>query len=354
MMSASGFIKCHKGVTLVELLVSMLIAGIIFAGVVSVVQMSQQSFVSEQENSFIQENARYALETMSRDIRMAGSYGCANPNPSSPRPASFSNVVGGDVGELLDTDAVIGFEGSGGIDTAEWPDAYQTSATSGSDSIILRYADPETNIYIQNHNNFATGSINLHAAHSWSAGEKVLIVDSTCRHIGMFEATGSPGIQLGHDVGGGSPGNASLALYDSSVGAYGSGSSLMAFVSNGYFIGNSNVVPGTPALKRQVLTSGGSRAEELAQGVEDMELLFGVSTETDAGTPSPDGDVDAFLRADEVADWDTVIAVRVLLIVRSLTEVHSENQTTTINGVTYTDRFLRQMVSSTVRMRNRG
>ena len=204
----SNMASRQHGVTLVELLVSMLIAGVIFAGVVSVVQVSQSSFVSEQENSFIQENARYAIETLARDVRMAGNYGCASIESSS-----FANSVNGDVQGLLGLDAVIGFEGSSSIGS-EWPDAYEGDATAGSDSLILRYADPSSNVYIQDHTGYSSGEFNLHSAHSWSAGDKLVVIDSSCRNVGLFEMTGSSSSVVGHTAGSGAPGNCTQALFN--------------------------------------------------------------------------------------------------------------------------------------------
>ena len=361
------------GFSLVELLVSITITLIVLTGVLGVVQNSRISYETEQEASFIQENLRYATELLLRDIRMAGSSGCA-----SGGNAKTANVLAGDIDGMLTGEALTGFE-STGLTTipAGWPDAFESDATAGSDAVIIRYADPDSAISISD-SNYTSAVLNLHGATPFEEGQVLMIVDSTCRQMGVFQVTpnNSGGNKLNHATGSAmSPGNCTKVLFASNTSfnctaspcnptscggnpaaPYGNGSNVMSFVANAYYIGESNVIPGMPALKRQVLTSDGTRSEELAQGVESMELQFGVSTEVDAasGDIDPDGDVDIFLNADEVTDWDTVIAVRYTLILRSQTELYDSNQSVSLNGTTYTDKYLRQVASSTVRVRNRG
>ena len=53
--------------------------------------------------------------------------------------------------------------------------------------------------------------------------------------------------------------------------------------------------------------------------------------------------------------WDRVLTARVTLILRSNTPVFPSNTAVNLGeGFTYNDRYMRQKVSSTVRIRNRG
>jgi hypothetical protein len=62
----------NRGLTLVELLVAMLIAIILIAGVVLMHNAGRTSFVDAETLSRIQENVRFASDYMIRDIRNAG------------------------------------------------------------------------------------------------------------------------------------------------------------------------------------------------------------------------------------------------------------------------------------------
>ena len=360
----------QAGFSLVELLVSITITLIVLTGVLGVVQNSRVSYETEQESSFIQENLRYATLHLLRDIRGAGNSGCASGSSSL-----VANVLDGDLDGMMDSDGIIGFEGTNAIIPSEWPDAFELDATVGSDAVILRYADPDTELSIKS-SNYTSAVLNVWGTNPFDEGQILMIVDSTCRHTGIFQTNGGNTIKIGHNSGGSvSPGNCTKVLFASNTSfncsaspcnavscggnpaaPYGNGSSVMTFVANAYYIGESNVIPGMPALKRQVLTSTGSRSEELAQGVESMELKFGVSTETDPDTDDiyTGDNAEIFLDADEVADWDRVMAVRYSLILRSQTELYDSNHSVTLNGITYNDKYLRQVASATVRIRNRG
>lgn len=351
----------EDGLSLIELLVSMLIAAFIFSGVLSVMLSSRNSHVAEQETAVLQENQRFATALLTRDIRMAGSFGCASiGRVFSANVIATSFNDGGLIGES----AVMGYEGSGG--TTSFPSAFQSKAyaASGSDAVILRYADPDLSVLIKQHS-AAAAEMETHAAHRFNTNDILMVVDSTCRHAGLFQLTSTSSTVIGHAQSGGNcttvlfAQDANITCTSASCGTgscggftptpYADGSEVIKYVANAYYIGSSSVVPGTLALKRQVLSGTSTRSEEIAQGVESMELLYGVDSDA-----TPDGDVDRFVSANDVTDWATVMSVRFDLVLRSQNEMFDTAQTKTINGVSYTDRFVRQLVSSTVQIRNRG
>lgn len=66
--------RYQHGLTLVEILVALVISAFLMAGVIQLFLGSKQTFRSHDALSRIQENGRFALEAMSRDIRAAGYY----------------------------------------------------------------------------------------------------------------------------------------------------------------------------------------------------------------------------------------------------------------------------------------
>ena len=73
--------KCERlqgGFTLVELMVAMLISLLLMGGVIQVFSSSSKSYRNHEGLSRIQENGRFAMEFLTREIRMADFWGCAN------------------------------------------------------------------------------------------------------------------------------------------------------------------------------------------------------------------------------------------------------------------------------------
>jgi len=62
----------EAGFTLVELMISMAIAGIVLASVFSLFMFQQRVYVQQSDMARNQAQLRGALQAMSRDIRMAG------------------------------------------------------------------------------------------------------------------------------------------------------------------------------------------------------------------------------------------------------------------------------------------
>ena len=86
-----------RGVTLVELLVAITLGAIIMAGAVTLFVNNRDTYKTTNELSRLQETARFALDMMVKDIRMAGYFGCAD------RPDTVTqNALVATPGELWD------------------------------------------------------------------------------------------------------------------------------------------------------------------------------------------------------------------------------------------------------------
>ena len=66
--------RLQKGVTLIELMVAMLIGSILLIGAVTVFSDSRATFRTSDIIARLQENARFALDTIEPDIRQAARY----------------------------------------------------------------------------------------------------------------------------------------------------------------------------------------------------------------------------------------------------------------------------------------
>ncbi|WP_440998198.1 PilW family protein [Arhodomonas sp. SL1] len=75
--------KPQRGVTLVELMISLLIGSILVLGIVSLFAASRQTQDTQQHMSRLAEDVRFFSEFIARDIRMAGYGGACGP-PTTP------------------------------------------------------------------------------------------------------------------------------------------------------------------------------------------------------------------------------------------------------------------------------
>jgi type IV pilus assembly protein PilW len=357
----------HRGFSLVELLVAMVIALVVMAGVVNSFLASKDAFRFNEELAFIQENGRYAVELLSRNIREAGYFGCDNRN------AIVVNSVDSDLDQFLGLTGVLGFEG--GVDTfpAQFDDAW-----GNTDAIIIRRGDTDNSFPVDSHDvNFAQFSIV--GAHNYDPGTIFIVSDSDCRHQGIFamsgpDSSGADSIVV-HNAGGGlSPSNCTKSIKGSGSGdsngngyfdcgdgcganscawslsePYGKDALLMAMKADAFFVAASSVDPQLPALYSESLGNAGViTRNELVSGVEDFQITYGIDSDGN-------GEADRYFDADEVTaanGWASVVAVRIEMVLRSRNPILPENEGRTLLGVAYNDRFLRQVVTSTIRIRN--
>jgi type IV pilus assembly protein PilW len=365
------------GFSIIELLIAVTIGLIILSGVINVVLSAKNNKLEQEEISFIQDNARFVVETLSAEIRMAGYMGC-----SSPQSSYVANSIDGSFSGFVSTEGIEGFDGATSV--AAFPLPLRTQATIGPDAFIVRRGDNSNELAVKSHVH-TSATIDLYKQHNFKPGTPLMISDASCRYVGLFQVSGPaaaslPAGKIVHNTGSGT--NNCTKVIKASTGSfvcdpsctatkcggadatktpgYTSGSKIMSFISRAYFVGPSSVYAGMPALKRQSLIMSGTlttQSEEIAHGIEDMQLLYGVDT-------NADGDVNQYRTAAQMdvdangvinnVDWQKVNSVRMALIFRSQAPVFSSNQTRVLNGITYNDRYLRQAVNTTVVIRNRS
>jgi type IV pilus assembly protein PilW len=69
----------NRGFSLVELMVALVITLILLAGIGQIFLSSKKSFTIQDSLGRMQENGRYAMETLTQDVRRAGFWG-GNPD----------------------------------------------------------------------------------------------------------------------------------------------------------------------------------------------------------------------------------------------------------------------------------
>lgn len=115
---------------------------------------------------------------------------------------------------------------------------------------------------------------------------------------------------------------------------------------------------GIPTLKRVEMIDGVLRTAAIAEGVEDLQVEFGVDNPPLNGVP------DAWLTADTVGanDWRNVVAVRLHVLTRATqpapgfveTRTYRVGPAVTLTPAMLNDGFRRALLSSSVRLNNVG
>ena len=356
----------QAGLSLIELLVSMAIALIVLAGVVNTVVLSKSSYINDEQIAYIQENSRFVLDYLGREIRQAGySGGCSRSGAKLANSIDPQSTQGDYLSSLM---PVEGFEG--GVDV--FPGSFSAniwSATSTPDAFIVRYSDSDGELTVTNHNPPQSAIIDVSSNHSLVDGDILMIASEDCTQLGVFAVTMTPStIRVQHNPGsGGSSNNCTKRLggnFDCSGGSsswyeYPPGSSVLRMVAQAFYIGPSSYDANTPSLFVQGIGSAGAVVRnELISGVEDMQVVYGVDND-----PSQDGKANRYYPAnlidDDPADstnsyiaWDRVVSMRLQLVVRSREQMLENNRAVTLLGVNYNDRYMRQVISTTVQLRN--
>lgn len=339
------FLVKQKGLSLVELMVAMLLGLVLMAGVLQVFLASKRTYTYQTALSRVQENGRIAQEFFSRDIRMAGYTGCA-----SGSYGALTNTL--NQSTSVNYDFSIGVQGYDvGSSTPSALSAISPTPLANTDVLVLRGPVGSGVKIVQNNSEkqlFAE-STGDDGKSGISDGDILMVSD--CTKSRVFQATNvepeSGRLNVGH-ADSSSPGNAVKSWGGQSRPAdeqFGTDAEIIKVSTVYYFIAAG--ASGQPALFQRI---GLGTAEEILEGVENMQILYGRDTN---GDKVPD----SYATATTIGtNWSQVVSVRVQLLVRSTEDaVVDAPQAYSFNGasVTPTDRRLRQVFVSTTGLRSR-
>lgn len=327
--------KPDGGFTLVELMIAMTIGIVLIGGVIETFIGSRQAYRLQESQARMQENARFIFDLLSNSVRQAGYTGC-----NSRRPESITNTLNDSSSFLYRFDTVIeGYEAL----TNTWSPAIDTvisSPLSGSDILVVRGAlDNSIRVAAPF---MPTTAAALHATSNNDLNQFDIVMVSDCTSAAIFQITNADPDTSGtltHDTGNGVPGNATTNLGK----IYRDDAEIIKLASHVFYIRNGP--GGLPSLYHKV---GANSAEELVEGVQGMQILYGEDIDGDAYA-------DRYLSANQV-DMNDVVSVRISILLQSLTDaLTSEYQSYTFNGLsqTATDYRIRRVFTTTIALRNR-
>ncbi|HFE32670.1 MAG TPA: prepilin-type N-terminal cleavage/methylation domain-containing protein [Gammaproteobacteria bacterium] len=332
----------QAGLTLIEIMIAMTISLVLLAGVIQIFVSNKKTYRMQEAASQIQEGGRFAVQMMNHDLRMAGYFGCISLVAS---PANRVDLDGDGV-----ADSTTDFTGRGlqGYEYSDLPITISNSQTLTTAEVL-----PNTDIIsiargedmgIRLVGNLTNVNANIQldaalAAGRFQANDTLIISD--CNEGDIFAATnvsnGSGKITIAHS----SAVNTGNFLSK----AYGPDAEVMALVNHIYFIGTGS--SGQPSLFRYALGNNGvMTAEELVEGVEDMQVTYGEDT---------DGDQTAnvYVDASAVSDMSQVVSIRIDYTLRSLEDNIIASASASASASTSGDRRLRRSFSAITTIRNR-
>jgi len=313
--------RYQRGLTLVELMVSVTLSLILLSGVLLVFSANKTTYRMQTGLSTLQENGRYAIGRITEDIKLAGYGGCLSPDVSAGSAASIQMIAvppsSGSPSAYIN-DLVNGEFFTGVNDVA-------AAVTVGTNNIAIKQGTDSFTVF---------GPLEKPVARvkgvQSAVGTDPLVVDGVgfgfdnggyfivgdCSGAQIYRATSvaedtsdaaNPVTNIGHAASANRNGGV-LAK------AYGGDAVVAQFTSHRYFVGvtGRNNRSGDPvnALYR---FDGAGIAEELVEGVENLQVEYAEDTDED-------GVADVFRHAGAVSDWSNVLAIRLWVLVNSVDE----------------------------------
>ncbi|MCP5146237.1 MAG: PilW family protein [Gammaproteobacteria bacterium] len=361
-------LRRQRGLTIVEIMVSLLLGLLILGAAISIFDSNRRTYRTGEALARVQENGRYAIQTIARELRMAGHIGCGSRRAMLSDSVVFqlTNNVSSDPPDFDPTEGVEAFDSMAGWNGPATPsDGTNDLTICDSNSATCRQSDAIRIV------NGSPVGFSISAAQA-SAGAALSVVSGVAADFlkavpdaQLFLVTDCLRADVfRYDLG---DTDTSLTPDDTLSQAYADGALIMPVVGSTYFVAN-DATDGVPSLYRLPFCDpsdcSATDAEEIAEGVEAMQVMIGIDSDEDSFA-------DSYVTPAAVGDWADVASVRVSLLVRSEdnfvvdtpvaveftagtgdADGDGETDTVTVNSGANADRRLRMVFTTTVGLRN--
>lgn len=370
------------GVTLIELMVALAIGTLLILGLVQVFGASRTAYQLSEGMARTQENARFAMDYLQRDIRMAGHYGCVNDQAHLQTPGSLQPHFGTTPDFPLDfAVSVQGYEAAGTAPGdsltlgGTWSEASgmpteiaDLEPLAGSDVIVLRYFSNEGAPVTAISNAASEETVTL-ADGRWDTltsdgvATPALFGIADCSRADVFAGSGAgTGIVTVTVASAAAPDTDLTGRFTPQP----SGQTMLYRAESlVYYVGTG--ASGGPALFRARFDGTEYQPEELVEGIENLQLLYGQDRITNLATAPPSGYIDVQNPANTdgtwvADDWRRVGLVQVGILAsspgRAASAQASSASPRSVLGVSFAapatnDGHYRASYEATVAMRNR-
>jgi len=322
-----GMGSVEHGLSLVELLVSMLLGVFLSAVMVSAYLGAKRSYFYEEQISRMQENGRYALRLLTRELGMAGFYG-----------------------GLLSTEGVVPVSVATDCSAPQW--ALNPAKPL---ELVNDYNGADTPMTLDLTRFTCLDSADIRP------GTDILAIKRTAAEASSRR--GAPATALTRSTvqrwylrlrGGQHPAWEQLRpvdLFDPA--RTNSNQSYWSAISRIFFIRKYSGTQGDaiPTLCMEALAGNAMSARCLVQGVENMQLEFGIDTDAD-------GVANQYKALPAAEELDNAVTAKVFLLLRSLYSIagYTDNKSYSLGRLLVPpagDGYLRKVFSTTVHLPNR-
>lgn len=300
----------QRGMSLIELMVAMVIGLLIVFVIMGLFITSNRNYIQDNSYSRMQENGRFAMKFISADLRMAGFMGRVTDNSGISNTGLAATSACGVVHDPNNPVALVNNATGTSANTAHSCIA-ATGFKDGSDVLIVK----------------STQGASVTAAGDHINGRVYLRITGTANAGQLVQSDGSA-----------SPAGMADWLYQPHI----------------YYIRNKTVNGQViPTLFRKRLDNATTmNDEEIAEGVENLQVQFGIDT-------GNDGDIDYYTTAPTAAELKTLISVRINILVRATSvdpnSTYTNTKTYNLGDGTigpFNDKFQRRVYTSTIPVRN--
>jgi type IV pilus assembly protein PilW len=322
----------QNGISLVEVLVALVISVFLLGGIVQVYLGNKTTFKFTNALAEIQENGRFALDWISQDLRMSNEWGCVKFNPADTdninNTLSAATVPGYDSNfhDFVGEEAVEGTNNTG---------------LNGSDTVTIRGGKPgQANVESPF---YPTATARLTTANGGRIGANDIVLVTRCGANDLLIEAEADILRVTTSTSITGNTQTDLRFAGAKSQQFENDASVIQLQTVTYSVANG--ASGQPSLFR---TEFGT-ALELVEGIDDMQILYGVDNDNDQSA-------NQYLSSNNVTDFEDVVSIRVMLLVRSIDDFVAEApQAYSFNGALTTpgDRRLRQVFTTTIALRNR-
>jgi type IV pilus assembly protein PilW len=317
-----------RGLTLVELLVALVLGLLVTIVVANVFLANKQIYRLNENTARAQESARYAFEILARDLREAGVILCGAGVP-------VANVLNGQASTWWARwgDGIRGYDAN----ATDFPKNVGTDAAdraADTDAVIV-YRASENSVIITSHEpESAQFKVNTNN-HGFNYGDVVMACDG--KQAALFQITNvQDEKKIVYDTNTDKnvkPGNFTKELRLSKCPPTEENSPtfqcgwISRLTAHAWYIGCNGRAPcANPegrSLYRLTITNNkgtaSSTAEELAEGVSDMQITYLARDANGTLTNS-------YVAASDISDWSSVVAARLALTQTTLERVGTNQQ----------------------------